>query len=85
MLNVDMAAKGAGERDAVDRRNAIVIHQQAHTSIERGLAELDGAHVVLGDGDARLALSDQIAKGPPVGLDTGACGRRACRLRRHQA
>ena len=49
VLDVDMAAEGAGEPDAVDLLDAELVHQQARAGIERGLGQLDGAHVVLRD------------------------------------
>ena len=51
IFDVDMAAEGAGEADAVDLVDAELVHQEPRAGIERGLGELDGAHVVLGDGD----------------------------------
>ena len=55
-FDVDVAAEGAGEADAVDMLDAQVIHQQPDACIERRLGELDGAHVVLRDLQRRRAL-----------------------------
>ena len=49
---VDVAAERAGEPDRVDvvqRCQPGVVHQQPHAGVQRGLGELDRAHVVLGD------------------------------------
>ena len=65
--------------------DAVAVHQEAHAGIERRLGELDGAHIVLRDRDARLALADEVAEGAPVALDARACGPRARRRRRRRA
>ena len=54
VLDVDMAAKGASQADALDLVHAHALHQQAHAGVERGLAELDRAHIVLRDAQAAL-------------------------------
>ena len=49
---VDVAAERAGQPDRADvvqRRQPGVVHQQPHAGLQRGLGQLDGAHVVLGD------------------------------------
>ena len=46
---VDLAAERAGQPDLVDRVDAELVHQQPDAGVERGLGELDGADVVLGD------------------------------------
>src|SRR5690242_15538317 len=48
-LHIDMTAEGTGEADAIDVIDAELVHEKPRTCIERGLGELDGAHVVLGD------------------------------------
>ena len=67
VFRIDEGAEGAGEADAVDMVDALLFHQQLDAGIERRLGELDGAHVVLGDGDARLAFLQQIGEGAAVG------------------
>ena len=49
VLDVDVAAERAGEADAIDVLDAQVLHQQPDARVQRGLGELDGAHVVLRD------------------------------------
>src|SRR3546814_5191734 len=44
VLGVDVAAEGAGQHDLLDLLDAKAVHQQADAGVERGLAELDGAH-----------------------------------------
>ena len=63
---------------ALDLRDAVAVHQQLDAGIERGLGELDGAHVVLRDGDARLALADEVGEGAAGRFDARrASGQRA--------
>ena len=45
--------KAPGEPDLVDRVHAVRVHQQPRAGVQRGLGELDRAHVVLGDDDLR--------------------------------
>ena len=74
MGRVDLAPEGAGQADLVDRLDAQLVHEQAHTRIQGGLAELDGANVVLGDRDARAAVravAQDVAEGAAVGHDPG--------------
>ena len=77
---VDLAAEGAGQPDLVELVDRELVHQQPDARVERGLGQLDGPDVVLGDGDARagprpVALVEDVAEGPTVGDDP----RRACR------
>ena len=72
VLGVDLAAERAGERDAVDLLDAEMVHQQARAGIERGLGELDRAHVGLQDPDLGLALVQQIGMRAAVRLDPRA-------------
>ena len=65
-FHVDMAAEGAGEADAVDMVDAELVHQQPRAGIERGLGQLDGAHIVLRDGDDGLAVAQHVGEGAPV-------------------
>ena len=80
---VDLAAEGAGEPDLVDRVDLELVHQQPDAGVQRGLAELDRADVVLGDRDARpgtgsVALVEDVAERPAVGHDPRrARGKRA--------
>ena len=66
IFHVDMAAEGAGEPDAVDLVDAELVHQQPRAGIERRLGQLDGAHVILGDRDQRLAVAHHIGEGAAV-------------------
>jgi hypothetical protein len=68
---VDVAAEGTGQGDPVHAVDPEVVHQQPDAGVERGLGELDGADVVLGDEDPRAvgALVEQVGEGAPVGLD----------------
>ena len=50
---VDMAAERAGERDALRRAGAEPLDQQLRAGVERGLGELDRAHVGLIDRRSR--------------------------------
>ena len=52
-MRVDLAAEGAGQPDLVDGVDLELVHQQPDAGVQRGLGELDGADVVLGDRDAR--------------------------------
>ena len=54
---VDLAAEGAGQPDVVDLVDRQLVHQQADAGVQRGLGQLDGADVVLGDRDARPGAS----------------------------
>ena len=58
--------KAPAKRMRVDVVDALLFHQQLDAGIKRGLGELDGAHVVLGDGDLRLAVAS---------ADRTRCGR----------
>ena len=49
VLDVDVAAEGTGQADAVDVVDAQVVHQQPDAGVQRRLRELDRAHVVLRD------------------------------------
>ena len=44
-----MAAEGAGETDAVDFFDAHAVDKQPRTGMQRGLGQLNRAHVVLRD------------------------------------
>ena len=68
IFDIDMAAEGAGQPDAIDLVDAELVHQEPRAGIERGLGELDGTHVVLGDRDKGLALAHHIAEGSLVRL-----------------
>ena len=72
---VDLAAERAGEPDLLDCVDAGVVHQQADPRVEGGLGELDRAHVVLGDQQARpavdlgVAVVQHVGERPSVGDD----------------
>ena len=51
-----------------------MVHQQPGAGVERGLGELDRAHVGLQDAEFRLARVQQVGEGPAIGLDPGAAG-----------
>ena len=71
ILHVDMAAEGAGKPDAVHLFEPQLVHQQAHARIERGLGQLNGAHVILRDRDQRLAIAHHIGEGAAMGCARG--------------
>ena len=76
---VDVRTERAGEPDAIDRLDPEGIHQQAASRVERPLGELDLAHIVLGDDEARRArgVVHHVGEGAVVGLDAlAACGQR---------
>ncbi len=82
VLDVDMAAEGAGEPDAVDAFDLHPLHQQPHAGIERGLGELDRADVVLGDRERRAAVGtavEIVGERPPVRRGCAHCATRGCR------
>jgi hypothetical protein len=58
-----------------------VVHQQAGAGVQRGLGQLDRAHVTLFDVDARLAVVQQVSEGALAGLDPRTPGGR-CRVER---
>ena len=60
MDRIDMGAEGAGERDALGRCPAPPFDQELCAGIERGLGELDGAHVRLVDQKPRRAVVQHI-------------------------
>ena len=66
---IDVAAEGAGQRDALRRAGAAALDQQFRAGVERGLGELDRAHVGLVDEEARLALVQHIGEGAADRLD----------------
>ena len=82
VFDVDVAAEGAGEADAVDLLDAEVVHQQPHARIERSLGELDRAHVVLGDLQRHRAAIARIGESAPAWPRCDRCARRAPRRRR---
>ena len=49
VLDVDVAAEGAGEADAIDVIDAEPLHEQRDAGVQRRLRELNRAHVVLRD------------------------------------
>ena len=51
VLRVDVAAERTGQDDPVHRRHAPLLHEQLDAGVQRGLAQLDGADVGLGDRD----------------------------------
>ena len=57
---VDVRAERAGQPDPIDRLDPEVVHQQSASRIERPLRELDLAHVVLGQHQARALLVDHV-------------------------
>ena len=57
--------------------DAQVVHEQPRAGVEGGLGELDGAHVVLRDEDARRALVEHVAEGAAVGDDARRPGGQA--------
>ena len=76
---VDLAAERAGQPHLVDRVAPELVHQQPRTGVERGLGELDRAHVVLGDDDPRAAIGrlvEDVAEGPTVRRRPAASARR---------
>ena len=79
VFHVDVAAEGAGKADRVDVVDAVAVEEQLDAGIERGLGELDGAHVGLGHADPRLAVADEIAEGAAVARRSAASGPRARR------
>ncbi len=72
IFRIDERAEGAGKADAIDMIDALLVEQQFDAGIKRRLGELDGAHVVLGDGDALLTLMHEIGEGAAVRQDAGA-------------
>ena len=60
---VDLAAERAGEADLVDLLDREMVHEQPDAGVERGLGELDGADVVLGDRDPRAGASPRGPRG----------------------
>ena len=76
---VDVGAERAGEADVGDRRRPGVLDEQVDAGAQRGLGELDRAHVVLRDRQLRVAGGVQhVRERPAVGDD-------AIRPRRHLA
>src|SRR5690606_17956845 len=69
---VDEGAEGAGEADRVDGLHALLFHEQLGTGIKGRLGELDGAHVVLRDRDARLPVVKQVGEGAALADDARA-------------
>ena len=53
MHRVDVGAERAGEPDPVDLLDPVVVHQQPAARVQRALGQLDLAHVVLGEDQAR--------------------------------
>ncbi len=78
VFHVDMAAKSTGQADAIDLLHAHALHQKAHTRVQRGFAQLDGAHVVLQNPQCGFfggSGSEFVAEGAAVWLDArGARG-----------
>ena len=72
---VDVAAERAGEADPVDVVDPVVLHQQRAARVERGLRELDLAHVVLGDRRARARRRGGRTRTCGRRGRSGACGR----------
>ncbi len=80
MERVDLAAERAGEADLVDGLDLELVHEQPDAGVQRGLGELDGAHVVLGDEDARAVvgrLVEDVAERPAVRRRRAACAPRS--------
>jgi len=78
VLDVDVTAERTGKPDAIDVIDAEALHQQRYAGIQRGLRELDGAHVGLGDFHLDCALMQQIGERSAVLDDSGrACGQAA--------
>ena len=64
-----MAAERPGQPDRVDRVDPELVHQQAGAGIKGRLGELNGADIVLGDGDCRLAVANGVREGPAARPD----------------
>ena len=77
--HIDMAAERAGQRHPIGRRGAIALEQQFGAGVERGLGELDGAHVGLVDLQARRAVMQHIGESAADRLDARRFLRRARR------
>src|SRR6478752_6098909 len=73
---VDLAAERPGEADLVHGVDLQLVHQQPDARVERGLGELDGSDIVLGDHDARAA-GDPLVQDVPRGAAVGDDARRA--------
>ena len=74
ILDVYMAAKGTRQTDGVDFLQVQLVHQQLHACIERCLGTLDGADIVLGDGNQGFTFADHVGEGAAVLYDTwGFC------------
>ena len=76
VFDVDMAAEGTGQGDAVELGHLQPLHQQLDAGIERRLGKLDGPDIVLGHGDRGPVVAGRpqyVGEGPaggdyPVGL-----------------
>ena len=74
--------------DVVSDRQPGVVHQQPHAGVQRGLGQLDGAHVVLGDAELGPTALARAARRRTCGRRRRpeACARparrRSCRRRR---
>ena len=84
---VDVRAERPGEADVGDLRVAGVLEEQVDAGAQRGLGELHGADVVLGDRQlVRASAVEDVAERAAVGLDVDRSGprsrRRSCRRRR---
>ena len=55
VFDVDVAAERAGQPDPIDALDSQMLHQQADAGVQRGLGQLDGAHVVLRDRERHAA------------------------------
>ena len=74
---VDVRAERAGQTDVADRRVAGVLDEQLDARPQRRLGELDRAHVVLRDHQARIIVQ-HVGERPPIGDDpSSTCGQLA--------
>ena len=63
-----MRSERPGQHHPVNRLNLQLVHQESEPGIERGLGQLDGTNIILGD---RHGLRDTIAEGPAILLNPG--------------
>ena len=76
---VDVAAERADQSDASRRAGAAALDQQFRAGVERGLGELDRAHVGLIDQEPRLALAQDIGERATDRFDAASTSRPARR------
>ncbi len=61
--------KAPAKRICVDRLDALLFHQQLYAGIKGGLGELNGTDIVLSNGNARLAVMQEIGEGASISDD----------------